>query len=149
MRTIKDTDKKDRKSVSAAKRPELRLRLETKEQDLLAELMLLMKAPVPEVVRQSLLNELDRQRESRSANRLDTLRSNVVALQEQVAYSGRRVEASIEIARSIEKQILGAIEEVKEISVSTGIRMRAMIETMQPDRRAAMENKIEEIVRRG
>lgn len=149
MQTTKDSVKKDRKSVSAAKRPELRLRLETKEQDLLAELMLLMKAPIPEVVRQSLMNELDRQRESRSADRLDTLRSNVVALQEQMAYSGRRVEASIEIARSIEKQILGAIDEVKAISTNTGIRMMAMIETMPTDRRAAVENKIEEIIRRG
>lgn len=149
MQTTKDTVKSSRNSISAAKRPELRLRMEPKEQELLAELMLLMKAPLPEVVRQSLMNELDRQRESRNADRLDTLRSNVVALQEQMAYSGRRVEASIEIARSIEKQILGAIDEVKAISTNTGIRMMAMIETMQPDRRAAMENKIEEIIRRG
>ena len=149
MSEAKSIIKRKRDSISIAKRPELRLRLEPKEQDLLAELQLEIKAPVPDVVRQALTNELARIREGRNADRLDTLRSNVVGLQEQVAYQGRRVEASIEIARSIEKQILGALDELKAISTNTAIRLMGMIEAQPQERRAQIERQIEEIVRRG
>lgn len=149
MSEAKSIIKRKRDSISIAKRPELRLRLEPKEQDLLAELQLEIKAPVPDVVRQALANELARIREGRNADRLDTLRSSVVGLQEQVAYQGRRVEASIEIARSIEKQILGALDELKAISTNSAIRLMGMIESQPPERRAQIERQIEEIVRRG
>jgi uncharacterized membrane-anchored protein len=144
----KSNDKNKRRIVSAAKKPELRLRLENDDQALLAELTLHFDVPAVEAARRAIRNEVGRVREGFQADRLDTLRSNVVGLQEQVAHLGRRVEASIEISRSIEKQILMAVSEVTNISANTSVRLLAMIETMTPDRSSALQAKIQEILKR-
>ncbi len=142
----KAMNEKKRRVVSVAKRPELRLRLEDKDQALLSELTLHMDVPAVEATRRAIRNEVERIREGMKESQLSTIRTNIVSLQEQVTYLGRRVEASIEINRSIEKRILDSLDDIEKISSMTGYRVHAMIESQTSDRAAAVRAKLQELL---